>query len=278
MSYPGYVLIEAAFVGQIPIIIRNTPNVLGFLGDTKEESRKMIATPLRPQEVSRILGRVDELSEMEEENEVPFFVGETVKVTDGPFSSFQRYHRGSRQRTQETDGLREDFRSQDSYGVELYTSRKRIINQGKLWQKRSLHLSNCRLKVVLPILHPQWVLRWVPRESISWTSVNSSMHVPRTRQGKVLPVIITVYSDKSFDFVVKQPPVAIQLKEAAKVKSGSAQPNRDKVGEVTWEQIEAIARDKMPDLNCFTVEAAMRMVAGTARSMGINVKGEFPKK
>ena len=94
------------------------------------------------------------------------------------------------------------------------------------------------------------------------------------KAGKVLPVIITVYSDKSFDFVVKQPPVAIQLKEAAKVKSGSAQPNR----EVTWEQIEAIARDKMPDLNCFTVEAAMRMVAGTARSMGINVKGEFPKK
>ena len=98
------------------------------------------------------------------------------------------------------------------------------------------------------------------------------------KAGKVLPVIITVYSDKSFDFVVKQPPVAIQLKEAAKVKSGSAQPNRDKVGEVTWEQIEAIAVDKMPDLNCFTVEAAMRMVAGTARSMGINVKGEFPKK
>ena len=98
------------------------------------------------------------------------------------------------------------------------------------------------------------------------------------KAGKVLPVIITVYSDKSFDFVVKQPPVAIQLKEAAKVKSGSAQPNRDKVGEVTWEQIEAIARDKMPDLNCFTGEAARRMVAGTARSMGINVKGEFPKK
>ena len=98
------------------------------------------------------------------------------------------------------------------------------------------------------------------------------------KAGKVLPVIITVYSDKSFDFVVKQPPVAIQLKEAAKVKSGSAQPNRDKVGEVKWEQSEAIARDKMPDLNCFTVEAAMRMVAGTARSMGINVKGEFPKK
>jgi transcriptional antiterminator NusG len=89
VSYPGYVLVEAAFVGQIPIIIRNTPNVLGFLGDTKEDSRQMKATPLRPQEVSRILGRVDELSTQEEENEVPFVVGETVKVTDGPFSSFQ---------------------------------------------------------------------------------------------------------------------------------------------------------------------------------------------
>lgn len=89
VSYPGYVLVEAAFVGQIPILLRNIPNVLGFLGDTKEESRKMIATPLRPQEVARILGRVDEMSTMEEENEIPFFVGETVKVTDGPFSSFQ---------------------------------------------------------------------------------------------------------------------------------------------------------------------------------------------
>ena len=97
------------------------------------------------------------------------------------------------------------------------------------------------------------------------------------KAGKVLPVIITVYSDKSFDFVVKQPPVAVQLKEAAKVKSGSAQPNRSKVGQVTWEQVAEIAKDKMPDLNCFTLEAAMRMIAGTARSMGINVVGEFPK-
>ena len=96
------------------------------------------------------------------------------------------------------------------------------------------------------------------------------------KAGKVLPVIITVYSDKSFDFVVKQPPVAIQLKEAAKVQTGSAQPNRNKVGQVTWEQIREIAQDKMPDMNCFTIEAAMRMVAGTARSMGINVVGEFP--
>ena len=96
------------------------------------------------------------------------------------------------------------------------------------------------------------------------------------KAGKVLPVIITVYSDKSFDFVVKQPPVAVQLKEAAKVQKGSAQPNRDKVGQVTWDQVREIAQDKMPDMNCFTLEAAMRMIAGTARSMGINVVGEFP--
>ena len=96
------------------------------------------------------------------------------------------------------------------------------------------------------------------------------------KAGKVLPVIITVYSDKSFDFVVKQPPVAIQLKEAAKVQKGSAQPNRDKVGQVTWDQVREIAQDKMPDMNCFTLEAAMRTIAGTARSMGINVVGEFP--
>lgn len=98
------------------------------------------------------------------------------------------------------------------------------------------------------------------------------------KAGKVLPVIITVYSDKSFDFIVKQPPVAIQLKEAAKAKSGSAQPNRDKVGQVTWDQVREIAQDKISDMNCFTIEAAMRMIAGTARSMGINVVGEFPNK
>ena len=96
------------------------------------------------------------------------------------------------------------------------------------------------------------------------------------KAGKVLPVIITVYTDKSFDFVVKQPPVAIQLKEAAKIQSGSAQPNRNKGGQVTWDQIKEIAEGKMPDMNCFTLESAMRMVAGTARSMGINVVGEFP--
>ncbi len=97
------------------------------------------------------------------------------------------------------------------------------------------------------------------------------------KAGKVLPVVITYYSDKSFTFVVKNPPVAVQLLEITKSKSGSAEPNRKKIAEITWEQVKNIATEKMSDLNCFTVESAMRMVAGTARSMGITVKGDFPE-
>lgn len=98
------------------------------------------------------------------------------------------------------------------------------------------------------------------------------------KQGKVLPVAITVYKDKSFEFVVKTPPAAVQILEAAKVKKGSSEPNRNKVATVTWDQLRTIAEDKMPDLNAFTVESAMLMMAGTARSMGIRVKGTAPVK
>jgi large subunit ribosomal protein L11 len=98
------------------------------------------------------------------------------------------------------------------------------------------------------------------------------------KAGKVIPVVITVYSDKSFEFITKTPPVAVQLLDVTKLKKGSQEPNRDKVASVSWDQVKSIAEDKMEDLNCFTVESAMRMVAGTARSMGITVKGDFPVK
>jgi len=94
--------------------------------------------------------------------------------------------------------------------------------------------------------------------------------------GKVIPVIITVYKDKSFDFIIKTPPVAVQIMEKLKLKKGSAEPNRVKVGTLTWDQVREIAEAKMKDLNAFTVESAMKMVAGTARSMGVNVDGDFP--
>ena len=96
------------------------------------------------------------------------------------------------------------------------------------------------------------------------------------KQGKILPVVISVYKDKSFEFIVKTPPAAVQLMEAAKIKKGSGEPNRKKVASVTWDQIKVIAEDKMVDLNVFTVESAMKMIAGTARSMGLTVKGNAP--
>ena len=96
------------------------------------------------------------------------------------------------------------------------------------------------------------------------------------KQGKVLPVVITVYKDKSFDFVIKTPPAAVQILEAAKIKKGSGEPHVNKVASISWDQVRTIAEDKMPDLNAFTVESAMKMVAGTARSMGVKVKGAAP--
>jgi large subunit ribosomal protein L11 len=96
------------------------------------------------------------------------------------------------------------------------------------------------------------------------------------KPGKVLPAVITVYTDKSFDFVIKTPPAAVQIIEAAKIKGGSGVPHSNKVGSITWDQVKAIAEDKMPDLNCFTIESAMSMVAGTARSMGVTVNGNKP--
>jgi len=100
----------------------------------------------------------------------------------------------------------------------------------------------------------------------------------KDKAGKVLPVLITVYVDKSFDFIIKTPPASVQVLEAAKLQSGSSESNRNKVGSVTWEQIKTIAQNKMPDLNCFTVQSAMSMIAGTARSLGVTVQGESPLK
>jgi large subunit ribosomal protein L11 len=96
------------------------------------------------------------------------------------------------------------------------------------------------------------------------------------KQGKILPVVITVFKDKSFDFVIKTPPAAVQLLEAAKIKKGSGEPNRNKVANVSWDQVKVIAEDKMVDLNAFTIESAMKMIAGTARSMGLTVTGDAP--
>ena len=277
VSYPGYVLVEAAMVGEIPYVLRNTPNVLGFLGDSKEDSKRMIATPLRPQEVARILGRVDELSQGEEENEIPFFVGETVKVTDGPFSSFSGV-------IEAVDNDRKKL----TVSVKIF-GRKTPMELSFIELKKSSNRRKTMAKEVAAFIKLQIKGGAAnPSPPVGPALGSKGVNImdfckqfnarTQDKAGKVLPVIITVYSDKSFDFVVKQPPVAVQIKEAAKISTASAEPNRNKVGQITWEQVEAIAKDKMSDMNCFTVESAMRMVAGTARSMGVSVVGEFPKK
>ena len=99
----------------------------------------------------------------------------------------------------------------------------------------------------------------------------------QAQAGKILPVVITVYNDKTYSFEVKQPPVAVSIKEAAKIQTASGEPNRKKAASITWDQVKEIAEQKMPDLNCFTIRSAMKMVAGTARSMGVTVTGEFPE-
>ena len=99
----------------------------------------------------------------------------------------------------------------------------------------------------------------------------------QAQAGKILPVVITVYNDKTYSFEVKQPPVAVSIKEAARIQTASGEPNRKKVASITWDQVKEIAEQKMPDLNCFTIKSAMKMVAGTARSMGVTVTGEFPE-
>ena len=237
---PGYVLVEAALVGEVAHHLRNTPNVIGFLGGQDHP------VPLRQSEVNRILGTVDELQEVSEES-IPYTVGETVKVSVGPFSGFS--------------GIIEEVNGE---------KRKLKVMVKIFGRKTPLELGFT--DVPSPPVGPA-----LGSKGINIMEFCKQFNArTQDKAGKVLPVIITYYTDKSFDFVIKTPPVAIQLLEAAKIKSGSAEPNRKKVAELTWDQIRAIAQDKLVDLNCFTVEAAMTMVAGTARSMGIAVKGDFP--
>ena len=223
---PGYVLVEARLVGEIAHTLRNTPNVLGFLPDMNNPE------PLREAEANRILGKVDEIEDDVKDMEVPYIVGDVVKVTDGPFAGFT----GAIEKVDE--------------------EKKKVTVTVKVFG-RSTGLDLGFINIM------DFCKQFNART--------------QDKAGKVLPVVITYYTDKTFSFVIKTPPAAVQLLEAAKKKSGSAQPNRQKVASVTWDQVKAIAEDKMPDLNCFTIESAMRLIAGTARSMGITVSGEFPE-
>ena len=273
LFYPGYVLIEAELTGELQYIIRNeVPHMSGFL--TEKRDSEKVPVPLREDEVRRILGEQDDNAVAEAETVVDYNVGDAVKITDGPFTDF--------------DGTVEEIvedRSKLKVMVMIF-GRKTLLELNFTQVTKEKH--SIMAKEVAGFIKLQIKGGAAnPSPPVGPALGSKGLNImdfckqfnARTQEsaGKVLPVVITVYSDKSFSFEVKQPPVAVQLKEAAKISSGSAEPNRKKVGTITWDQVKAIAESKMPDMNCFTLKSAMTMVAGTARSMGITVEGEFPE-
>ncbi len=249
LLFPGYVLIQATLSPMLENIIRNlVPGMSGFLTEKKTISStqvERIPVPIREDEVQRILGVQDENVDNAAETVVNYEIGESVKITDGPFNGFS----GT------VDEILED-RSKVKVIVVIFG------------RKTQLGAAN-----PAPPVGPA-----LGSKGLNIMDFCKAFNAATQAQaGKTLPVVITVYSDKSFTFEVKQPPVAVSLKEAAKISKASGEPNRKKVASVTWDQVKAIAEGKMPDLNCFTIASAMKMVAGTARSMGITVTGEFPK-
>ena len=240
-----------------------------------------------------MLGKVDELAIQDENIAIPFTVGETVKVVDGPFNGFDGTIERVIEDKRKLEVMVKIFGRKTPLELSYMQVENIIVTQiydrctfsfhMKIHHFKHFKMAKELSKVVklqvrgVPRIHrhqldPLLVLLGLT----SWSSVSSSTPGLQDKQGKVLPVVINVYKDKSFDFVVKTPPAAVQLMEAAKIKKGSGEPNRKKVATVSWDQIKVIAEDKMVDLNAFTVESAMRMIAGTARSMGLKVKGDAP--
>jgi len=229
---PGYILLEANLTvnPDLPSVITQTPNVIGFLGGEKP-------TPMRESEINRMLGKADQVAEQGETMVNPYRMGESVKVMDG-----------NRQQL-----------------------RQAIIMAKEITAFIKLQIKGGAANPAPPV-----------GPALGSKGVNimefCKQFNARTQEkaGKVLPVVISVYADKSFDFIVKAPPVAVQLIDASKVAKGSAEPNRKKVGQVTWEQVKTIAEDKIQDMNAFKIESAMKMVAGTARSLGLTITGTAP--
>ena len=277
LLYPGYVLIQAQLCPELEYIIRNDiPGMSGFLTEkrTSGSMTERVPVPIRDDEAQLILGNQDQNVDNPVETEVNFEVGESVKITDGPFSGFS----GT------IDAIEED-RSKLKVIVVIF-GRKTLLELS--FTQVTKESQTIMAKEVTGFIKLQIKAGAAnPAPPVGPALGSKGLNImdfckqfnAATQQnaGKIVPVVITVYSDKSFTFEVKQPPVAISLKEAAKLQKGSGEPNRRKVASITWDQVKAIAEGKMPDLNAFTLASAMKMVAGTARSMGIKVTGKFPE-
>nr|GFA31311.1 translational elongation factor Tu, chloroplastic [Tanacetum cinerariifolium] len=266
----GAILVVAATDGPMP---QTREHILLARQETKTANAKPV--PLSMNEVNRLLGVVDEAEEKSAEIETPFTVGELVKVIDGPFNGF-------------SGNVNEVFEERKKLNVivKIFGRAQPVeLSYTQVEKDRSFtHQMAKEIRGYLKLQVKGGAAN--PAPPIGPALGSKGLNImefckqfnarTQDKAGQICPVLITMYTDKSFDFVIKTPPVPVLLMDAAKLQNGSKEPNRNKVGSVTWDQVRTIAETKMPDLNAFKVESAMKQVAGTARSMGITVKGDSP--
>ena len=236
--FPGYVLVKIELTKQIYHLIKNLQKVSGFLGSTDKP------TPISDDEIKRILGQVSE-SAVSQKTSINFEIGEKVKVCDGPFASF--------------NGLIEE--------IDEEKSRLKVSVSKEITGYVKLQIKGGQANPAPPV-GPALGQRGINIMEFC----KAFNEKTKSFMGKPVPVVITVYKDKKFDFIIKSPPASHFIREAAKLKSGSSEPGRVVAGSITMKQAEAIAKEKMKDLNAFDLKEATKIICGSARSMGIEVK------
>ena len=279
--WPGYVFVDMVLLDENNRIIeqpwyfiKETQGVIGFVGGEPP-------MPTPTEEVESIKAQIS-ASEETERPKVSFAVGETVKINNGPFLNFSGVieeiepERGKLKVTVNIFGRNTPVEL-EYWQVENGRSRKKIsVSQSTvqfLWQRKLPDRSNCRSRPARRIPRRPSAPRSVSTASTSWASARSLTPKTKDQAGMIIPVVITVYQDKSFTFITKSPPASVLLKKAAGITAGSKTPNKEKVGKVTRKQVLDIVKMKKEDLNATSEEAAIRVIAGTARSMGIEVVG-----
>ena len=279
--FPGYILVEMNMSDHAWHVVKNTPKVTGFVGAGAKP------TPLSKDEVEQILSRCKTAAEKPKPKYM-FEKGEQVRINEGPVHQLQRRGRRSEPRQEHAEGDGDDLRPLDARGTRLpaggedlateHADRSRSWRDGPRWLDRNmakkiqalvkLQIAAGKATPAPPVgtaLGPQGV-------NIMDFCKNFNAKTAKD-EGLIIPVVVTVYADRSYSFITKTPPAPVLLKRAANIAKGSAEPNKNKVGTVTAKQVEEIAKLKMPDLNCESLEAAVKTVAGTARSMGLDVIG-----
>ena len=285
LMYPGYVLVEMDMNDDLWHAVKSTPRVTGFVGGGNTP------VPLSATEVNDILYRQATSAERPRPKQT-FEKGETVRINDGPFSNFSGKVDEVNTGAQYASCAGHDFRARHAGGTGIRAGGERLIVERSRWRGRKLPRSTihdprsrftmakklvAQVKLQIPAgkatpappvgtaLGPQGV------NIMEFCKAFNAKTSAKDQEGLIIPVVISIFSDRSFTFITKTPPVPVLIKRAVSLAKGSAEPNKTKVGKITAKQVEEIAKLKMPDLNCFSVEAAVNSVKGTARSMGVDV-------